>query len=116
MRHQKKKVTLDRNKSARRALLANLVASLVFHEKISTTKAKAKALQSLVEKLITKAKEQTLASRREISKTVYTENIIKKLLEVIGPRYKDRHGGYTRIINLGYRKNDNAEKVLIEFV
>ena len=116
MRHQKNKVTLDRKKSSRRALLASLVESLILYEKIETTRAKAKALRPVIEKLVTKAKLQTLSSRRDIKKFLYTESAVKKMMEVIGPRFKDRHGGYTRIINLGYRENDNADKAMIEFV
>lgn len=116
MRHQKNKVTLDRKTAARRSLLANLAESLVLYEKIKTTRAKAKAARSLVERLITKAKTPTLAARRELMKTLYTENAIKKLMEVIGPRYKDRNGGYTRIVLLKNRKGDGAEEVIVELV
>lgn len=116
MRHQKNKVTLDRKQNSRRALLASLAEGLILYEKITTTLAKAKALRPLIEKMVTKAKLQTLASRRDINKFLYTENAVKKIMEVIGPRFKDRQGGYTRIINLGYRKNDNAEEAIIEFV
>src|SRR3989338_5067962 len=116
MRHQKNKVTLDRKTAARRSLLANLAESLVLYEKIKTTKAKAKALRPYVERLITRAKMQTLAARRELMKTLYTQNAIKKLMENVGPRYKERSGGFTRIIMLKNRKGDGAEEVLIEFV
>lgn len=116
MRHKKNKITLDRKTAARRSLLANLAESLVLYEKIKTTKAKAKAARSLVERLVTKAKKQTLTARRELMKTLYTENAIKKLMEVIGPRYKDRQGGYTRIVLLKNRKGDGAEEVIVEFV
>lgn len=116
MRHQKNKVTLDRKAAPRRALLANLVESLVLHEKITTTLAKAKALRPKVEKLITTAKANTLASRRNIAKVLYTKNATKKLMEVLGPRYADRKGGYTRIIKLGVRKGDGGEEAIIELV
>jgi len=116
MRHQKKKVTLDRKTAARRSLLANLAESLILYEKIKTTKAKAKALRPVIEKLISKAKKQTLASKREIMKVLYTKNAVKKLMEEIGPRYKERQGGYTRIIKLSNRKGDGAEEAVIEFV
>jgi len=116
MRHQKNKVTLDRKTAARRSLLANLAESLILYEKIKTTKAKAKALRPYVERLITRAKMQTLAARRELMKTLYTQNAIKKLMENVGPRYKERSGGFTRIIMLKNRKGDGAEEVLIEFV
>jgi len=116
MRHQKKKVTLDRKVGPRTALLGNLVTSLVLYEKMTTTKAKAKATQSIVEKLITKAKTGTLANRRAVAKILQGENTVKKMMEVLGPRYKDRKGGYTRILALGIRHGDGADTALIEFV
>lgn len=116
MRHQSNKVTLDRKAAPRRALLANLVESLVLYEKITTTLAKAKALRPKVEKLITTAKVGTLASRRNIAKVLYTKNATKKLVEVLGPRYAERKGGYTRIIKLGARKGDGGEEAVIELV
>lgn len=116
MRHQRKKATLGRKTAARRSLFANLAQSLILHEKIKTTKAKAKALRPYVEKLITKAKANTLAARRDLMKVLYTENAVKKLLEVIGPRYADRKGGYTRITVVRIRKGDGSEEALIELV
>lgn len=116
MRHQKKKVTLDRKAGPRRALLANLVESLIFYEKIKTTKTKAKATRSLMEKYITIAKANTLAARRVLLAKLFTENAVKKLMEVVAPRYKERKGGYTRTTMLKTRKGDGAEEVIIEFV
>ena len=116
MRHLSKKVTLDRKTAPRRSLLANLVESLVLYEKIKTTKAKAKAARLLAEKLVTSAKKQTLSGRREIIKVLYTENAVRKLMEVYAKRYADRKGGYTRITALKVRKGDGAEEVLLEFV
>lgn len=116
MRHQKNKVTLDRKTAGRRSLLANLAESLVLYEKIRTTKAKAKALVPVVSRLITKAKAQNLTARRELMKVLYTDNAIKKLMEVLGPKYKDRAGGYTRIVMLKNRKGDGAEEVIVELV
>ncbi len=116
MRHQKKKITLDRNSANRRALLANLAESLVLFEKIRTTKAKAKAVRSMVERLITKAKKNTLASRRDLASVLYTKNSVKKLVEELGPRYAERKGGYTRIILLQNRVGDGAEEALVELV
>lgn len=116
MRHQKKKVTLDRPASQRRALLANLAENLVLYEKITTTKAKAKAVRPLVERYITKAKRNTLTARRELFKALYTRNVVKKLLEDIGPRYRERAGGYTRITMVKNRLGDGAETVLLELV
>ena len=116
MRHLKKKVTLDRKTAARRSLLTNLAESLVLYEKIVTTKAKAKALQSYVERIITKAKPNTLTARRLLISKLYTQNVVKKVMEVIAPRYKERPGGYTRITMLKNRKGDGAEEVQIVFV
>ena len=116
MRHLKKKVTLDRKAAPRRALMANLAESLILHERITTTKAKAKALSSFVEKMITTTKKQTLAARRDLAKVLYTENAIKKMMEVLGPRYQGRNGGYTRITNFKTRVGDGAETAIIELV
>lgn len=116
MRHKKNKITLDRNSAARRSLMANLAESLVLYEKIRTTKAKAKATRSVIEKLITKAKTQTLTGRREIAKVLYTKNAVRKMMDDIGPRYKDKKGGYTRLTLLKPRKGDGAEEAIIELV
>jgi large subunit ribosomal protein L17 len=116
MRHQKKKVTLDRPAHQRRALLTNLAESFILYEKVQTTKAKGKAVRSLVEKLITKSKTSTLTSRRELLSVLYTKNAVNKLLEQLGPRYKDRAGGYTRMTILKNRVGDGAEEVMLEFV
>lgn len=116
MRHQKKKVTLDRASAPRRALLRNLAESLIINERITTTKAKAAAVRSLVERLVTKAKVNTLATRRELMSTLYTKKAIDKLLADLGPRFLERKGGYTRLIVLKNRVGDGAEATLIEFV
>ena len=116
MRHQKKKVTLDRKIGPRTALLTSLAESLILHEKIITTKAKAKATRSLVERLITKAKPNTLAARRTLIAKLHTELAVKKLMEVLGPRYKERQGGYTRIVMLKNRVGDGAEEAVVEMV
>jgi large subunit ribosomal protein L17 len=116
MRHKMKKTTLDRKTAGRRALLANLAESLVLYEKIRTTKAKAKAVQSFVERLITTAKKNNLTARRELIKVLYTENAVKKLMEVIGPRYAERKGGYTRVIAVKNRVGDGALEAFVEMV
>lgn len=116
MRHQSKKITLDRKSAGRRALLGNLAESLILYGKIRTTKAKAKATRSVVEKLVTIASKNTLTARRRIAKTLYTENAIKKLMEVYGPKYKDIKGGYTRITILKNRVGDGAEEAVVEFI
>ncbi len=116
MRHRKTVIKLSRDRDSRRALLKNLADSLVLYERIQTTPAKAKALRSFVEPLITKAAENTLASRRYLLRHLQTENSVKKLIEVLGPKYKDRPGGYTRILKIANRKGDNAPQVVIELV
>lgn len=116
MRHQKNKLTLDRKTAGRRSLLANLAESLVMYEKTVTTKAKAKAVRSLVERLITKAKHGTLADRRNILTVLYSKSAADKLMTKIGPRYKDRQGGYTRVTVIRNRVGDGAEEALVELV
>ncbi len=116
MRHRKKGKTLDRKAAPRRALLKNLATSLVLYEHIKTTKAKAKAVKSYVERLITAGKPKTLHARRELLKKLTTPSAVEKVLTELSPRYKERAGGYTRIIKLGYRAGDAAEMVQIEFV
>jgi large subunit ribosomal protein L17 len=116
MRHQKSKITLDRKSAARRSLLANLAESLIIYEKIKTTKAKARALRSYVERLVTTSKANTLTARRALIKELYTENAVKKLMEQLGPRYLERKGGYTRTTTIRNRVGDGAEEVQIEFV
>jgi large subunit ribosomal protein L17 len=116
MRHQKKNIKLGRTKAPRKALLRSLAESLILHDAIVTTKAKAKALRTVVEPLVTKAKKNRPVDKENINSVLYTGKAVKKLVEVIAPRYKDRQGGYTRMIKLGTRPNDGAEKVKIEFV
>ena len=116
MRHRKKGKILDRKIAPRQALLRNLATSIIIYEKVKTTKAKAKVVKPMVEKLITIAKTNNLTARRRLLQTLYHKKAVNKALEVLGPRYKERKGGYTRIINLGPRKGDGAEMVFIEFV
>lgn len=116
MRHNRKGKVLGRTKAPREALLRSLATSFVVYEKIKTTQAKAKALRPIVEKLITLSKNDTLHTRRQALKYLYTEGAVKKLFEVLGPKYKERKGGYTRIVKLGARPNDAAEVAIIELV
>lgn len=116
MRHRKKGTILGREKAPREALLRNLAASVILYEKVKTTQAKAKAVKPLVEKAITSGKKPTLASRRKLMGFFYTEHPVKKIFEVLGPRYQSRSGGYTRITKIGSRKNDGADMVQIELV
>ena len=116
MRHNKKKKTLGRENAPREAMIKNLAESLILHGSIKTTKAKARVLRSFVEPLVTKAKKGDLTARRILIKELFTDKAVNKLLNVLAPNYKDRKGGYTRIIKTGYRANDAAEMVRIEFV
>lgn len=116
MRHRKKTVTLDRKRGPRRALLKTLMRSLLFESRILTTDAKAKAVQSSVERLITKAKSQSLAARRLLIQRTGSAAVADHLLKTVAPKYLDRKGGYTRIIHKGARKGDGGNEVLIELV
>lgn len=116
MRHRNKTKTLGRAASARKALLRDLATAVVVYDKIETTQAKAKAVKPVVEKLITKAKKGDLAARRELLSFFTTEQPVNKLMDVIGPRYAERNGGYTRIVKLGHRQGDGAPVVALELV
>ena len=116
MRHRKKQTTLGRVKAQREALLRSLAESLILHGSIRTTKAKARALRTFVEPLITKARKGTIAERRNLIKVLYTDKVIKKLMDEVGPKYKDRAGGYTRITKISPRSSDAAEMARIELV
>jgi len=104
-----------RTKDQRRALLNSLARSLFLHGKISTTEAKAKEVSMFAEKSITKAKRGDLPARRTLTES-FSKEIVKKLIEEIGPKYKERKGGYTRIIKKGPRKSDGARMAFIELV
>lgn len=116
MRHRKKGKSLGRKAGPRSSLLRNLAASVILYEKVQTTEAKAKAVRPLVERAITTGKTPTLAARRKLLAQFYTDHPVRKILEVLSPRYAQRPGGYTRITKLGARKNDAAEMVQIELV
>jgi large subunit ribosomal protein L17 len=116
MRHRKKGKILDRKKGPREAMLKNLASSILIYEKVKTTRAKAKAVKPQVEKLITVAKTGDLAARRKLIKDLPQPMAIKKAMEVLGARYKDRKGGYTRIVKIGRRQGDGAEMAQIELV
>ncbi len=116
MRHRKSGKILDRKVGPRKALIKNLAQSVILYEKVKTTQAKAKAVRPYVERLVTIAKEPTLANRRLLLRRLPTENAVRKLIEVLGPRYKGRAGGYTRITKLGFRAGDRAAVSLVEFV
>ena len=116
MRHAKKVKTLDRERGARKALMGNLAASLIIYEKVKTTEAKAKAMRPLVERLVTRGKAKNLASKRYLDQKLPETKAVKKILEVLGPRYRQRHGGYLRIYKISPRKGDGAKMAIIEFV
>ena len=119
MRHQKKGRKLNRTASHRKALFSNLAASLVIHKKIRTTDAKGKELRTYIERLVTYAKRGDVHGRRLIQKRITGKRgkeIANILIHDIAPAYADRHGGYTRLIKLNNRNNDNAPVSLIEFI
>lgn len=116
MRHRNKNKILDRQKGPRELMLRNLASSILLYEKVKTTRAKAQAVRSLVERSITAAKVGDLAARRGLIKVLLQKNSVKKAMEVLGERYKSRSGGYTRIVKLGRRAGDGAEMVQIELV
>ena len=116
MRHRKKGRKLGVNPSHRRAMLSNLAENLILHKRIKTTESRAKELRRYIEPLVTKAKRGDLTSIRMIARKIRHKNILGILLNDIAPVYKNRNGGYTHIIKLGFRDNDRASVALIEFV
>jgi len=116
MKHLHKFNKLNRFSSHRKLMLSNMANSLIKHSRIITTLAKAKELRRVVEKLITKAKKNTLASRRLVLKVLRRPDNLHKLFDIIAPAFANRNGGYTRIIRLGSRKIDNAQMAVVEFV
>jgi large subunit ribosomal protein L17 len=116
MKHRRGFNPLERMSAHRKALHRNMVGSLFRHERIKTTKAKALAVRRTAEKLITRAKTDSVHNRRIASSRLYDEGIVAKLFTDIGPRMKERPGGYTRIIKLGARQGDAAEIVILELV
>lgn len=116
MRHRKAGRQLRRTSEQKLALMRGLASSLILHESIETTEAKAKELRPFVEKLITKAKSGTLHDRRLAVRHVQKREIADKLFQEVGPRFSARSGGYTRILKTGHRKGDGAEMARIELV
>ena len=116
MRHGKVHRKLNRTAEHRKAMFANMCASLIKHEQIATTLPKAKELRPIIEKLVTLAKKGGLAARRQAVSEIRDVAQVKKLFDVLGPRYKERKGGYTRIMKAGFRYGDNAANAVIEFV
>ncbi len=116
MRHKVAGYKLGRDLGGRRALLRNLVTSVIEQERVITTVPKAKAAKPLVEKMITLAKRDTLHTRRQAAAYLQTPASVQKLFEKLGTRFGQRNGGYTRIVRLGWRKGDGAEQAMLELV
>lgn len=116
MRHRNAGRKLNRNASHRKAMFKNMVASLCEHEIIRTTLPKAKELRSVIEPLITLAKEDSLANRRLAFNRIRNREIVCKLFDTLGPRFKQRPGGYTRVLKCGFRQGDKAPMAIIELV
>jgi large subunit ribosomal protein L17 len=116
MRHRRAGRRLNRTPSHRRALFANMAAALIKHEQVVTTLPKAKELRRVADRLITLAKRGNLHSRRLAVSRIRDEAMVKKLFDVLGPRYKDRSGGYTRVLKAGFRYGDSAPMAVIELI
>ena len=116
MRHGKAHRRFSRKSEHRRAMFANMAAALIKHEQITTTLPKAKDLRPVVEKLVTLGKRGDLHARRQAIAQMRDVAMVKKLFDVIGPRYKGRNGGYTRVLKAGFRYGDSAPVAVIEFV
>jgi len=115
MRKRKRGRKLSRKRDQRKALIKALISALILHERIKTTEAKAKEISGIAEKLITKSKKGDLSSRRSLA-GFFSPKLTKKMIEEIAQRYKERPGGYTRVIKLGPRKSDGAKMAIIELV
>lgn len=116
MRHRKKTVKLGRSSAHRDALLANQVCSLIEHQRIKTTLAKAKAVRPLAEKMVTLGKRGDLHARRQAKAYLRSGDVVHALFTDVAPRFSERQGGYTRIVKLGPRSGDNAEMAILEWV
>ena len=116
MRHGFRGRRFNRSAEHRKAMFANMSAALIKHEQIVTTLPKAKDLRPVVEKLITLGKRGDLHARRQAIAQIRDETMVKKLFDVLGPRYAERQGGYTRVLKAGFRYGDNAPMAVIEFV
>jgi large subunit ribosomal protein L17 len=116
MRHGKVYRKFNRTAEHRRAMFGNMCAALIKHEQIMTTLPKAKDLRPIIEKLVTLGKRGGLHARRQAIAEIRDVAMVKKLFDVLGPRYKERPGGYTRVLKAGFRHGDNAPVAVIEFV
>ncbi len=116
MRHRNSGRQLGRESSHRKAMLQNLTNSLVEHELIKTTLPRAKELRRVAEPLITRAREDSVANRRLVFSRLRNKEVVGKLFNELGPRYKDRNGGYLRVLKAGFRRGDNAPMAYVELV
>ena len=116
MRHNKSINHLGRKSGHRKALMANMASSLILHKRITTTVAKAKALRSYIEPLVTKSKDDSTHSRRTVFSYLKSKEATAELFRTIAPKIAERPGGYTRVLHLGFRQGDGADMALIEFV
>ncbi len=116
MRHRVKEKKLDRKKAPREMMLKNLASSIIIYEKVKTTEAKAKTVKPLLEKIISTSIKGGLSARRELIRILPQKMAVKKAMEILSDRYKERKGGYSRIVKIGKRLGDNAEMVQIELV
>jgi large subunit ribosomal protein L17 len=116
MYHGRKKRRFNRTAEHRKAMFKNMSQALIHHEQIVTTLEKAKDLRPVVEKLVTLGKRGDLHARRQAISQLGSVDLVRKLIDVLGPRYKDRQGGYTRVLKAGFRYGDNAALAVIEFV
>lgn len=116
MRHGKKTAKLGLEKAHRKAMMGNMVTSLLAHEHVSTTTARGKELKRQAEHIITFAKRGDLHSRRQVLRHIADKAVVSKLFDELGPRYSERKGGYTRLVKIGPRRGDGAEMVIVELV
>jgi large subunit ribosomal protein L17 len=116
MRHLKRTAKLGRTGEHRNAMLANLVCSLIFHKRVTTSLAKAKAARSVAEKMVTLGKRGTIHDRRLAAARLHQEDAVRILFDEIAPAQKDRHGGYTRIIRMAQRQGDASQRAILEWV
>jgi len=116
MYHGRAKRRFNRTAEHRKAMFANMCQAIIKHEQITTTLPKAKDLRPVIEKLVTLGKRGDLHARRQAIAQIKDVVLVRKLFETLGPRYKDRHGGYTRVMKAGFRFGDNAPMAVIEFV
>ena len=116
MRHGRKIAKLGRTASHRKAMLSNMMTSLFAHERITTTQTRAKELKRTAERVITFAKQGDLHARRRVLRVIEDKQVVAKLFDELGPRYKSRNGGYTRVVKLGPRRGDGAFMSIVELV